>query len=198
MDRDNVVGHWRRKRLAGVPSRAEFPGRENGNNDDCRSAVHDYSVGGRGTITCPANSAARASGAARAPGTTRAASATTATTAAVHIQRKRAVFLVPVWRGRGRTDIGVGSRRLCMDCAEQRVVDHDYIRRERQRQRHSNVQCRREQQWPRAYRRYHGCFDDGDGDAAARSSHLPLHAESQWRRFRLHGRHALDERGHRQ
>ena len=194
MDRDYVVGQWRRKRLAGVPSRAEFPGRENGNPDDCQSAVHDYSVGRRRTVT---RAVTRAPGAPRVPGATHSP-ATAANNAGVHIQRKRAVFLVPVWRGRGRTDIGVGSRRLCMDCAEQRVVDHDYIRRERQRQRHSNVQCRREQQWPRAYRRYHGCFDDGDGDAAARSSHLPLHAESQWRRFRLHGRHALDERGHRQ
>jgi hypothetical protein len=197
MDRDYVVGQWRRKRLAGVPSRAEFPGRENGNPDDCQSAVHDYSVGRRRTVTRAVTRAPGAPGAPRVPGATHSP-ATAANNAGVHIQRKRAVFLVPVWRGRGRTDIGVGSRRLRMDCAEQRVVDHDYIRRERQRQRHSNVQCRREQQWPRAYRRYHGCFDDGDGDAAARSSHLPLHAESQWRRFRLHGRHALDERGHRQ
>ena len=96
MDRDYVVGQWRRKRLARVPSRAEFPGRENGNDDDCRSAVHHYSVGRRGTVTRAVTRAADAAdaadatrapgapGATRVPGATHS-SATAANNAGVHI-----------------------------------------------------------------------------------------------------------------
>jgi len=85
MDRDNVVGQWRRKRLARVPSRAEFPGRENGNPDDCQSAVHDYSVGRRRTVTTLAvTRAPGAPGATRVPGATHS-SATAANNAGVHI-----------------------------------------------------------------------------------------------------------------
>jgi len=85
MDRDYVVGQWRRKRLAGVPSRAEFPGRENGNPHDCQSAVHDYSVGRRRTVTTLAvTRAPGAPGATRVPGATHSP-ATAANNAGVHI-----------------------------------------------------------------------------------------------------------------